>query len=109
MEFISMRDFGSQTMQVWNKLANDEEIVITNNGKPQVFLVNIPEGLFDEVLAGIRHVMSQIEPRVRDNPSDKKAVAMQKVRDLLSEVDGNSIDLKQLQAERRAAKYERTD
>jgi len=54
MNFISMRDFRTQTTQVWDKLENDEEIVITSNGRPKAFLINIPEGLFDEMLSGIR-------------------------------------------------------
>jgi DNA-damage-inducible protein J len=35
--------------------------------------------------------------------------AMQEIRELLSDVDGNSIDLTQMQADRRAARFERND
>ena len=38
---------------------------------------------------------------------EERRAAMQEVRDLLADVDGNSIDLEQMRAERRAAKYER--
>ena len=65
MDFISMRDFRTKTTQVWEKLSNDEEIVITNNGRPRAFLVNIPEGLFDETLSGIRQAKAQIKPKSR--------------------------------------------
>jgi len=40
---------------------------------------------------------------------EQRRAAMQEIRDLLAGVDGNSIDLDQMRAERRAAKYERTD
>ena len=40
---------------------------------------------------------------------EQRRAAMQEIRDLLSDVDGNSIDLDQMKAERRAAKFERID
>ncbi len=40
---------------------------------------------------------------------EQRRAAMQEVRDLLADVDGNSIDLGQMKAERRAAKFERND
>jgi len=109
-----MRDFRTQTTQVWDKLSADEEIVITNNGRPRAFLVNIPDGCFDEVLTGIRQTKAKAAAKApgglanRTSPEEKRA-AMQEIRELLAGIDGNSIDLKQMRAERRAAKYERHD
>ena len=54
MQFVSMRDFRTQTTQVWNRLQSGEEIVITSNGRPRAFLVNIPDGLFDIDLGRMR-------------------------------------------------------
>lgn len=52
----------------------------------------------------------------RDTPGTRTTVsieqrqaAMQEIRDLLADIDGNSIDLDQIKAERRAAKFERND
>lgn len=52
----------------------------------------------------------------RDTPSTRTTVsveqrqaAMQEIRDLLADIDGNSIALDQMKAERRAAKFERND
>ena len=41
--------------------------------------------------------------------TEQRQAAMQEVRDLLAGIDGNSIDLDHMKAERRAAKYERAD
>ena len=41
--------------------------------------------------------------------TEQRQAAMQEVRDLLAGIDGNSVDLEQMKAERRAAKYERAD
>ena len=40
---------------------------------------------------------------------DERRAAMQEVRDLLTGIDGNNIDLDQMRAERMASKYERTN
>ena len=63
MDFVSMRDFRTQTSQIWEKLENGEEIVITNNGKPRAFLINIPDGFFDEMLSGIRYAKNRLSQR----------------------------------------------
>ena len=112
MKFVSMRDFRTLTTQIWNNLSEGEEIVITNNGRPRAFLVNIPDGFFEEVLTGIRRTNNQFKPSIHhshEHTPEEKMTAMQRIRDLLTGIDGNSIDYKQLQAERRVAKYERND
>lgn len=40
---------------------------------------------------------------------EQRQAAMQEIRELLSGVDGDSINLEQMRAQRRAAKYERAD
>jgi DNA-damage-inducible protein J len=40
---------------------------------------------------------------------EQRRAAMQEIRDLLADVDGSSIDLDQMKAERRIAKFERND
>ena len=123
MDFMSMRDFRTQTTQVWDKLDNEEEIVITNNGRPRAFLINIPEGFFDEMLSGIRQARAQIKPKSRrqydlllereqfdrEHESEEMKISWQELKDMLAGIDGNAIDLKQLREERRAARYELTD
>lgn len=40
---------------------------------------------------------------------EQRRAAMQEIRELLADVDGNSIDLDRIKAERRTAKFERND
>ena len=123
MDFISMRDFRTQTSQVWEKLENGEEIVITNNGRPRAFLINIPDGLFDEMLSGIRYAKEQLKPKksqqadfrqererfAREHTVEEMKTSWQELKDMLVGINENTIDLKQLRVERRAARYERND
>jgi len=118
MEFVSIRDFRTKTTQIWDSLADDKEIIITNNGRPRAFLVNIPEGLFEEMLTGIRQAKDRIkqlqrhaseEPSTHERTSAEMKTAWQELRNMLSAIDGNGVSLEQMKAERRVAKYERVD
>ena len=46
MEFFSTRELRTNTKSIWGNLSKDNDIVITNNGKPWVLMVRIPEGRF---------------------------------------------------------------
>ena len=54
MQFVTVRDFRNSSKDIWEKLNRDEEIVVTNNGKPTALLLNIPEGNFEEMLNNVR-------------------------------------------------------
>ena len=56
-----------------------------------------------ETLAAI-HEIEEMRSGLRE-----RQAAMQEIRDLLADVDGSSIDLDQMKAERRAVKFERND
>lgn len=40
---------------------------------------------------------------------EQRRAAMQEIRDILADVDGNSVDLDHMRAERRSARFERND
>ena len=54
MEFYSARELRTNTKSIWNDLSRDDDVVITNNGKPYALMVGIPEGRFDETVRAIR-------------------------------------------------------
>jgi len=54
MEFLTVRDFRTSPKKAWEKLSQNGEIVITNNGKPTAIMLNIVDDDFEEVLGTIR-------------------------------------------------------
>ncbi|MDR0381523.1 MAG: type II toxin-antitoxin system Phd/YefM family antitoxin [Oscillospiraceae bacterium] len=54
MQFVTVRDFRSASREIWDKLVNNEEIIVTNNGRPTALLLNITESNFEEILASVR-------------------------------------------------------
>ena len=54
MRFVTVRDLRGKSAQIWRKLNQDKEMVITSNGKPIAILSATSEGSLDETLAAIR-------------------------------------------------------
>lgn len=41
MEFLSVRELKNSSKEVWERLAKEEKMVITNNGKPTALMLDI--------------------------------------------------------------------
>jgi len=57
MEFLNTRDFRSPK-EVWAKLRQNGELIITNNGKPTALLLSLPDGQFEDTLRAVRQAMA---------------------------------------------------
>ena len=71
MNFYSIRELRIKSKKMWTDLKNDNEVIITNNGKPSAIMINIPEGNFDEVIQAVR----QAKAMIALNNMRKRAVA----------------------------------
>ena len=60
MNFYSIRDLRSETKNICEKVRQSGEVVITNNGKPSVLMLDISEENFDEVVRAIRQAKAMI-------------------------------------------------
>ena len=56
MQFVTVRDFRNSSRNVWDKLSQEGELVVTNNGRPTALLLNIGDGDFEETLRAMRRV-----------------------------------------------------
>ncbi len=72
MEFVTVRDFRNSSKMIWDKVKQNEDIIITNNGKPTALLINISEGKFEETLQDIRRArLSRILDDAREEASER--------------------------------------
>ncbi len=56
MKFLTVRDLRNKSAQVWKDLAQEKEMVITNNGRPVAILSSINESNFEAALNSIRRL-----------------------------------------------------
>jgi prevent-host-death family protein len=54
MRFITVRDLRTTPAQVWKVLPEEQEIVITNNGKPIALLTPLTDTDLEDTLASVR-------------------------------------------------------
>ncbi|GHU98205.1 hypothetical protein FACS189483_05910 [Spirochaetia bacterium] len=54
MKFISVRDFRTSSATIWQTLPEEQEMVITNNGKPIALLTPISDKTLENTLSSIR-------------------------------------------------------
>lgn len=60
MKFVSVRDLRLRPGQVWEQLKDDEEIIITANGKPIALVTGIHEGALTEEIDALRRARALI-------------------------------------------------
>ena len=54
MNFYSVRDLRTSTKSVWESLAGDGQVVITNNGKPSALMLDLTRDDFEETVRSVR-------------------------------------------------------
>ena len=54
MKFLTVRDLRSKSAQIWKDLPDEQEMVITNNGRPVAILSAINESNLETSLNSIR-------------------------------------------------------
>ncbi|WP_020613559.1 type II toxin-antitoxin system Phd/YefM family antitoxin [Sediminispirochaeta bajacaliforniensis] len=54
MKFITVRDLRTSPAQIWKQLPEEQEMVITNNGKPIALLTPLSDANLEETVKAIR-------------------------------------------------------
>jgi antitoxin (DNA-binding transcriptional repressor) of toxin-antitoxin stability system len=54
MNFCTVRDLRTHPRDIWKKLSETREIIITNNGKPIALMIEINDENLEDVLSSIK-------------------------------------------------------
>ncbi len=54
MKFVTVRDFRSRSAQVWKQLRQENEMVITSNGRPIALLASLTDENLNDTIKNIR-------------------------------------------------------
>lgn len=60
MEFVTVRDLRLKPSDVWDKLAQQREIVLTSNGRPLAILAGVGENDVEEMMIALRRARAQV-------------------------------------------------
>ncbi len=58
MNFYTVRDLRTQPRQIWEKLSEVHELIITNNGRPSALMIEIDDENMEDILASVRQSMA---------------------------------------------------
>jgi antitoxin (DNA-binding transcriptional repressor) of toxin-antitoxin stability system len=59
MEFVTVRDLRTRPGQIWDKLRQQQDLIVTANGRPIAVLSHIGEDGVEETLASLRRAHAQ--------------------------------------------------
>lgn len=59
MEFVTIRDLRLKPGEVWEKLRQQGELVLTSNGRPVAIITGVEEHDVEEVLTALRRARAQ--------------------------------------------------
>lgn len=54
MKFITVRDLRTSPAQIWKQLPEEQEMIITNNGKPIALLTPVSDTNLEETVSSVR-------------------------------------------------------
>lgn len=54
MKFITVRDLRTSPARIWKELPEEQEMIITNNGKPIALLTPVNDSDMEDTLSAIR-------------------------------------------------------
>jgi hypothetical protein len=72
MEFLSIRDFSASPRKTKETLKRSGKIVLTNNGKPSMLVLDIAEGSFEKTLS----ILQKVE--FLQNLTDMRLISLKK-------------------------------
>jgi len=86
MKFISVRDFRIRPGVVWDSLKEDQEVIITSNGKPIALLTGISDINLDDTVRILRRVKTEMAVSRMRKTAVKKGLSGLSQKEIESEV-----------------------
>ena len=74
MRFISVREFRGKSGDVWKELVEEQELVITSNGKPIAIVSAVSEETLEDSLRAIRRARAMAAVEAVQRQSAKRGL-----------------------------------
>ena len=74
MRFISVREFRGKSGDVWKELVEEQELVITSNGKPIAIVSAVSEETLEDSLRAIRRARAMAAVDAMQRQSAKRGL-----------------------------------
>ncbi|MCD6120422.1 MAG: type II toxin-antitoxin system prevent-host-death family antitoxin [Spirochaetales bacterium] len=88
MKFITVRDLRNSPAKIWKELPEEQEMVITNNGRPIALLTPITDTNLEETLSTIRRVKAINAVEIMQQKSIKNKNNELTMAEIKEEIEG---------------------
>lgn len=88
MKFVTVRDLRGRPGQVWKKLAEERELVLTSNGKPIAIFTSITEDSLEDTLSVLRRARAiDAVRKIQQAPRQRqKKLSLNEINAVIAEV-----------------------
>lgn len=86
MKFVTVRDLRTSPAKVWKSLPEEQELVLTNNGKPIALITPLGESDFEGTLSAVRSARAQFAVRQMQISSIKNEVSQMAEEEIEAEI-----------------------
>jgi len=86
MRFITVRDFRTSSANIWKTLPEEQEMVITNNGKPIALLTPLSDKTLEDTLSTIRRARAINAVKVIQQQSVKNGTDKMTLEEINNEI-----------------------
>ena len=94
MNLITVRDLRNRSGEIWRRLAQQQELIVTSNGRPIALLTPVSEDNVEKTLAVLRRARAQ--------------VAVSRMRETAATTGANRLTLDDVNEEIHKARQERS-
>ncbi|MDR3147100.1 MAG: type II toxin-antitoxin system Phd/YefM family antitoxin [Treponema sp.] len=86
MKFVSVRDFRTSSAKIWKALPEEQEMVITSNGKPVALLTPLSDKTLENTLSAIRQAKAINAVKMIQQESLKKGLEKTTMEEIDEEI-----------------------
>lgn len=87
MKFITVRDIRTSPAAIWKQLPEEQEMVITNNGKPIALLTPLSDETLEETVSAVRRARAANAVRQMRRIADERGLSSMTEEEIQSEID----------------------
>lgn len=87
MKFITVRDIRTSPAAIWKRLPEEQEMVITNNGKPIALLTPLSDETLEETVSAVRRARAVNAVRKMRRIAEERGLSSMTEDEIQAEID----------------------
>lgn len=87
MRFVSVRELRTRSAEIWRRLKDERDMVVTSNGKPVAILSGVSQENLEESLSAMRRARAIAAVQAMQRRSDETGASRMTKAEIQGEID----------------------